>query len=398
MNEVVAILEIMASISSTLALDEILAQIVEKTAQIMGADGCAISLWNAQENTIVVMADYIAPEARIEDDVQDVGRAYSLDQFPATARVLQEQIPLVVYADDSASDTFEKGLLKLLQWDGVLMLPMVYKGRPIGLMEIYTDDQQRYRFNQDNIRLCQALAIQAAVAIENARLFTELAAQQAALHQLTLRLINAQEEERRHVSRELHDELGQALTALKISLDLVNQGLPDKTPLKLRNHLAEARQLAFYTQETVRTLALHLRPPLLDDLGLIPTLRWEIDRHRQRTQQIVQFEAGLDDVFLSPELEITIYRIVTEALTNVARHAQAQHLRVFLQVQQQQLLVGIEDDGHGFEAEEWFSSPAERQSLGLVSMQERVQLLAGQFQIISKPGLGTKILAQFPLK
>ena len=83
MKEVSTILEIIASISSTLALDEILAQIVEKTAQIMGADGCAISLWNTQNNTIVVMADYIKPEARIEDDVQDIGKAYSLDQFPS---------------------------------------------------------------------------------------------------------------------------------------------------------------------------------------------------------------------------------------------------------------------------------------------------------------------------
>jgi GAF domain-containing protein len=152
MNEIATILEIIASISSNLALDEILAEIVEKTAQIMGADGCAISLWDAQNNTVVVMADYIAPEARIEDDVQDIGKAYSLDYFPATVRVLQEQIPLIVYADDSASDTFEKGLLKLFQWAGVLMLPMVYKGQTIGLMEIYTDDEERYQFNQVVVR------------------------------------------------------------------------------------------------------------------------------------------------------------------------------------------------------------------------------------------------------
>lgn len=397
MDEVAAILEIIASISSTLALDEILAEVAEKTAQIMAADGCAISLWDPDKDEIVVMADYIVPAARIENDIEDIGQAYALADFPATAQVLRQQIPLVTYANDPTGDPVEESLLRLFQWAGVLMLPMIYKGRTIGLMEIYTDDRERYQFDDKRIKVCQALANQAAVAIENARLFSELETQQQALSQLSLRLINAQEEERRRISRELHDELGQVLTALKLNVQIVGQELPDERSSRLHHSLEEAIRLAAQMQETVRALSLRLHSPMLDDLGLIPTLRWELDHYARRTGQMVQFEADLPDLSIPPDLKITIYRVVIEALTNVARHAQAQHLQVYLRLEQQQLLLGIEDDGQGFAVEEWFRSPTGWRSLGLLSMQERVHLLAGRFQIISKPGSGTKILAQFPL-
>jgi len=399
MHEIGPILEIIASISSTLALDEILAEITEKTAQIVGADSCAISRWDRKNDTIIVLADYISPQVALPpgEDIYDVGVAYPLASYPATAHVLHEHIPVIIYTSDPMADKTEENLLKTFQWDGVLMVPMLYKGQAIGLMELYTDDRLHYQFTEDKIALCQALANQAAVAIENARLFAELEAQRETLRQVSLRLVNAQEDERRRLSRELHDELGQALTALKINLDMARRTLPANAPPKLRRNIDEASWLAGQTQERTRSLSLALHPPILDDLGLISALHWELDCYEQRFGQTIYFEADLVDTVLPPELEITIYRIISEALTNVARHAQASHVRIYVRAENHHIVAGVEDDGVGFDASGWFDSPLERQSLGLISMRERAQLLGGQLLVTSKPKRGTRVRAQFPI-
>ncbi len=398
MHEVATILEIISSISSTLALDEILAKVTEKTAQIVDADSAAISLWDRENDTVIVLADYISPHIVIpEDDINDVGTSYPLADYPATVQVLREQVSLIIDVDHPAADKAEQNLLKVFQWAGVLMVPMLYKGQAIGLMELYVDHGRYFLFTEDKVTLCQALANQAAVAIENSRLFAELEAQQKTLRQISLRLVNTQEEERRRLSRELHDELGQALTALKINLDVARRMLSANAPPKLHRSLEEASRLAAQTQERARDLSLALRPAILDDLGLVSALRWELDCYEQRTSQTTSCEANLADLVLSPELEITIYRIISEALTNVARHAHASRVHVYLRVEGQSIVAGVEDDGIGFDPTGWLNPLAQRPSLGLINMRERTQLLGGQFLITSKPERGTKIQVQFPI-
>ncbi|MBI1879779.1 MAG: GAF domain-containing sensor histidine kinase [Chloroflexi bacterium] len=398
MHEVATFLEIISSFSSTLALDEILARVTEKTAQVVGADSCAISLWDRISDTVIVLADYISPEVVIpDDDINDIGLPYPLANYPATARVLHEQVPFIIDVDHFTTDEAEQNLLKIFQWASLLMLPLLYKGQATGLMELYVDHGRPFRFTEDKVALCQALASQAAIAIENARLFAELETQRETLRYISARLVNAQEEERRRLSRELHDEFGQALTALKINLDVARRILPANAPPKLRHNLDEANRLTTQTQERARSLSLALHPPILDDLGLVSALRWELDCYEQRTDQTIFFEADLGDLVLSPQLEITVYRIVSEALTNVARHALARHVRVCLKVDGQHLEASVEDDGVGFDAAAWFNSPVERRSLGLISMRERAQLLGGQFQVTSKIGQGTKVWVRFPL-
>jgi signal transduction histidine kinase len=274
-------------------------------------------------------------------------------------------------------------------------VPLLSHHRVVGVLAAYA--YQPDFFDADSVAILMALSSQAAVAIQNAQLFAELEAQREALRQVSLRLVNAQEEERRRISRELHDELGQALTALKINLDVARWALTADVSPKLGRSISEATSLVVQALETARSLSLELRPAVLDDLGLVSALRWEIDRYEQRTGQKVDFEADLAGHVLRSELEITLYRIITEALTNVARHAQASHIRVTVRIENQQLLAGVEDDGVGFDAPAWFASPAERQSLGLVSMRERATLLGGQFQLVSQPGHGTKVYVQLPI-
>jgi NtrC-family two-component system sensor histidine kinase KinB len=208
LREQTALREAATAISSTLNLDEILAQITQQTTQIMGADGCAISSWERENGTVVALADYASPQSTpSNDDVIEADQSYSLSEYPATARVLHEHVPLIIYVDDPAADEAEKTLLKSLRWAGLLMMPMLYQEQAIGLMEVYLDDTDRYRFTDDDVTLCQALANQAVVAMENARLYEE--ARRRAADMIALYTIG------RMASRSLvlEDVLSQALSS-----------------------------------------------------------------------------------------------------------------------------------------------------------------------------------------
>ncbi|MDX1521438.1 MAG: GAF domain-containing protein, partial [Anaerolineae bacterium] len=419
MPDAADLLKILSSISSSFAIDEILADFTEKTVEFMGVDSCTISEWDTRNDTLIVLAEFIAPDVpRPADDVDSLGAAYPLAYYPATAQAISGQTPLIIYVDDPDADEAERELLQSLRWAGVLVIPMIYKGRVVGLMELYTMDKQVRRFTDpdlvfgqaiagqaalalENVRLYEAaeegrlqaemmrvisralaseldynrimydlvnfalhlvqahfvaiigpdlnryrtvayaghergmriinrvlnfaaypqyeqllgraaqapviipdtatdptlaycqeefaglgwrtmvavpllshqtvigilnayatqpnffnpndvaallsLASQAVVAVQNAKLFEALETKRQQLHQVSVRLVNAQEEERRRISRELHDELGQSLTALKINLDVGQRILPADSSPQLKNSLAEAASLAKQT-------------------------------------------------------------------------------------------------------------------------------------------------------
>ena len=240
-------------------------------------------------------------------------------------------------------------------------------------------------------------------AVERERLLQAVAQQRSQLRTLAAKLTDVQEAERRRLARELHDELGQVLTAIRMNLAAVEKELAPIAPGRLRERLSEAGQLTDETLERIRELALDLRPSMLDDLGLIPTLSWYIGRFEQRMQIAVDFDAqGFDpDARLSPSLETTLYRILQEGLTNVARHAGASHVRLRLGVEAPameaatravpEVVAQIEDDGCGFDVEAVLDAADATGGVGLLGMRERVALLGGTWQIESTPGKGTRL-------
>jgi signal transduction histidine kinase len=316
--------------------------------------------------------------------------------WPMLSLVVKSKRPIAV--PDAGSVT---------AWDPIGQPAEIHSMRSLAAVPLLSGDRtlavlvagarQPFALASEDVVLLSGLASRAVISIQNVELSAKLEAQYQLLRKISLRMVNAQEEERRHLSRELHDELGQALTALKINLDLARRALPTNAPSQVSNGLAEASSLAISVLERARSLSLKFHPAILDDLGLVSALRWEVDRYEQRTGQSVDFEADLGDTRLRPELEITIYRIVTEALTNVMRHAQASHVRVFLWARDGQIVAGVEDDGIGFDAANWFDLPSERRSLGLIGMRERTGLLGGQLEVTSAPGCGTQVRAVFPL-
>jgi PAS domain S-box-containing protein len=201
------------------------------------------------------------------------------------------------------------------------------------------------------------------------------------LESLSRRLVDIQEAERRALARELHDEMGQILASLRLRLE----GGTAQAAAEVQSILGELL-------ERVRGLSMNLRPPTLDDLGLVPTLLWHFERYRAETGVQVEFQPRGSAGRFAPEVETAAFRIVQEALTNVARHARVTEVEVSLEARADGLELRIEDRGIGFE----LATARPGGSGGLAGMQERARLLGGRVLIESAPGKGTRLVADLP--
>jgi signal transduction histidine kinase len=214
-----------------------------------------------------------------------------------------------------------------------------------------------------------------------------------ALAALSRSLIELQERERRSIARELHDEIGQCLSAIRVQFAKLQRRVQGDEALQL---IASASSLTERTLGRVRSLSLLLHPPQLETLGLEAALRWHIAEQSRLHELPITFVSTLGSVAVDPDVAIAAYRIVQEALSNALRHAQAQAIEVRLQRDGPWLRLAITDDGRGFELERLRAGWAQRPSLGLVSMTERARLLGGQLRAASAYGAGTRIEAQLP--
>ncbi len=205
--------------------------------------------------------------------------------------------------------------------------------------------------------------------------------------------LTIQEQERKRLSMELHDEVGQTLSALKIAVDTARRRSKDT---KAADLLKQATEMVDTLVTDVREIARRLRPPPLDDLGLIAALRWHLDRVARTAALDIRLEAETVNERLGSELELACFRIVQEAVSNTVRHAGASHVAVTIEITGPHLILCIADDGCGFKSKNIY---AERGShpLGLLGMRERVAMLGGELQVRSSPGQGTEIHAIFPL-
>ena len=209
-------------------------------------------------------------------------------------------------------------------------------------------------------------------------------------------IFSIQEEERRRIARELHDETSQVLTSLTASLEVAVGMLPpsaDKTEAMLR----KAQALSINILDDIHKLIYELRPTLLDDLGLVAAMRWLVDNNLRATGIRVSFKTVGRERRLSPQLETTLFRVVQEAVFNIARHAHAKNASVSLRFKKSVIEVRVSDDGEGFDVEEAISSKDRPRGLGLLGMKERVELMSGILSIQSHPGGGTEIDIKIPL-
>jgi signal transduction histidine kinase len=252
------------------------------------------------------------------------------------------------------------------------------------------------------LALCASLAVALLAAAHAGRLERRLRQQRIRdvetnrdLQRLSSQLLTAQEEERRSIARELHDEVGQVLTAIKVELAVAQRAV--EAAGGDGEALQDARSITDGALHAVRDLSRLLHPAMLDDLGLAATIDWYLKGFGKRHGVDIELLQDRMDERLTPDTEAGVYRIVQEALTNVAKHAHASTCRVFLQRLTHTLLVTIEDDGVGFRPQD-VSKPGASHGLGLVGIRERVSYLRGELRLESAPGKGTRLTIEIPAR
>lgn len=270
-----------------------------------------------------------------------------------------------------------------------LCVPLKLGEKTIGVINVGSSKPNAY--GETDQRILEIIAAQIAMALQNTKLFEQVNQSVRQLEALSRRLLEVQEGERRALAYELHDEIGQALTAIKLLIESSGE-LPEPT---LRKRCEQVQELVRELLGKVRQLSVDLRPPMLDDLGLLPTLLWYVGRLREQAGMRIHFQhRGLVERRLAPQIEIVTYRIVQEALTNVIRHARVTEAWLSLWTEGDRLYVQIEDQGAGFDVEE---VKRKAKSLGLRGMRERAELAGGKFLLDSAPGEGTRITVELPL-
>lgn len=236
-----------------------------------------------------------------------------------------------------------------------------------------------------------------AVADENAALYEEVRRKEAARSDLLKKVIRAQEEERRRIARELHDETSQALTALVVGMETAAL-TPGMEKSEVPEKLAELKELAVETLEDVHRLIFDLRPSVLDDLGLAAGLRWYAENRLQPGDIRVRVTVAGDEKRLPTEVETALFRIGQEAISNAARHARAANVLARLDFQDSRVVLEVEDDGVGFDVATVTESAAPRPGWGILGIQERATLLGGTPEIVSERGSGTRVKVTIPLE
>lgn len=366
------------------------AEIAETTLthlrQLLHVERGTVALFNEEAGEMIILAAQTKPGSAFQ-----AGRRlpYSaLGEWLIPLR--QSQVNMV---EDILAWSQPSELVTALVAEGVrsyISLPLLAQGELIGGLNLgaYTPAA----FTAEQVDIAREVADHLAVALRQARLFEQVQAGQKRLEALSRQLLEAQETERRRLAYELHDEIGQTLTAIKLNLQVL-QRQPHSSPPPVSESIRMVEQAI----EEVRDLSLNLRPSLLDDLGLAATLRWFLDRQAQRSGLNIQLRIDPPEMETPPHLNTVCFRVVQESLTNVVRHAQARQVWVELAARESELRLTIQDDGHGFALEESLKWAIQGVSVGLLGMQERVLLAGGRLEIDSAPGRGTAIRAWLPL-
>ena len=283
-----------------------------------------------------------------------------------------------------------------------LCLPLKSKDKVVGIL--FIGDGKEIGFKEKDQELLKSIGNTIGVAVENAGLFEEvksasreIAQERAKLEHLTLKLIVSQEEERRKISRELHDEAGQLMSALKINLEMIDKNLPSPSQT-ITGLIRKSTALVDQSSCEIKRICTNLHPSVLDSLGLRAALASYIDGFQTSYGIRAEFNCSELEERLPLEIEQVIYRVVQESLNNIAKHSRAEQLSVNLIDTPSSIITTIEDNGVGFDVKKTLSSQEVNRGLGLLGIKERVSLVRGKVTIKSGSDRGTVIRLEIPKK
>lgn len=271
--------------------------------------------------------------------------------------------------------------------------PLTVEGRVRG--QLVVGFRSDHAFSGRDIRLLVSLAEKSSIALANAQLYENLLRREHELKMLSRARVEAQEEERRRIARELHDSFGQMLTAIKFNIEILEDLIPKDSPDYKR--IEDTKNLLDTTMAEAREIAYNLMPSVLEDFGLAPALQLLCDQFSQRNSIKVEYRSHGLTARLDPTLEVSLYRIVQEALNNIAKHAEAKEASVQVIRHASGIRLTIEDSGKGFDPSADARSINERRGMGLVSIRERVASFQGTVMIDSAPNAGTTIVVDISL-
>lgn len=388
-NQLAALLsvsELLASVPSLADLETALDAALARTIEITKADAAGILIWQEDRQAFCYRAyrglsqEYVTAMCcrageGIVGRVAQSGEAIQVADISVDARVVG--VDLVV----------AEGL------KGLASVPLRSRLRVLGVLNVATRDA--HLFLPDEIRLLESIGGQIATALENVRLHEEVQHKEEIRGEVLGEMFSIQEEERRRIARELHDETSQVLASLTANLEAVAHMLPSGQE-KATALIRKTQDLSVRILDEIHRLIYELRPSLLDDMGLVPATRWLIENSLTPSGVIAEFRPTGKARRLPPDLEAMLFRVIQEALTNVARHSHANKARVGISFRKKSLAVHIRDDGQGFDVEEALNARDRPRGLGLLGMRERVELVKGTLKISSEPGGGTDIHVVVP--
>jgi PAS domain S-box-containing protein len=387
------LLKVSQALSQTMDIDGVANTASEVVGKTLGVDRCSIILLAEDGNHVEVRRIFSPYGTGVK---KLIGKQYPIDIEPHWKNIIAKRKALVI--NDIATSHLggiikERHLKEGLK--SLLVTGMFFGTRLMGVLALSSIMKIR-SFSRDEIQLAQTIANQIAVAIENARLMQVVKVHTHELKELSSQLMQAQEGERKRIAQELHDQVGQMLQSMKMNLDRMKRNLSTE-PQRMedtKDWLLDTEKLLSQTIDDIRTLTFNLRPSMLDDFGLFSTLRWYIEDYSRRSNIKVTLK-GKEDKYRFPlEIEVNLYRIIQEALTNVIKHAAATEVTIFLSYKNSCAILSVKDNGRGFDTLKLSASP--HKGTGIYNMQERVNLLGGDFEIISRIGKGTRINVKIP--
>jgi signal transduction histidine kinase len=373
-----SVYQVVDEITSELELEKVLPKVIAISERLVGADSGVIALWDEERNVVTYpylhnlpsrLAQVTTSRALgLSAEVMTTGRPMIIDDYPRYARA----IPAFAQAGVTS----------------IVGVPIVNGDRTFGTMCVMSLERTK-RFLDRDVAVLTGIGRQAGIAVENSYLYENL-------RFYARRIMQSQESERKRIARELHDDTIQSLIALSRRLEGLatsQEQLPNGASSRIRELWQQTGEMV----RRVREFSQNLRPSVLDDLGLLPTLEeLTSDMERQVGLQ-TEFHASGERRRLSSEVELTIFRIAQEALSNVRRHAKATKVVTTVELGDTAVRLRIQDNGIGFRPPKLTDDLRAEDGLGLIGMHERVRLLGGSLRIESGPGSGTTVIAEVPL-
>jgi len=309
-------------------------------------------------------------------------------------RTIKTQQPVIV-TPQNKHRLLTPDIIDNFDYGWMVLAPILSKDKTIGVMQV-DRPLEMPGFDHEEKEIIFAIARATAIALENARLIEMLGQKEQLLHQLVNKLITAQEDERKRLAADLHDGIIQSLIAIWYRLQRITP-TAEVDPQKWYSEIADLTNVLSEQIQDIRRILYDLRPMILDNYGLIPAVESYV--HNLQEKQNLPVELFIDgkDARLPSKIEVTLFRILQEALTNVMKHANATRVKVTLTILEEEASLTVEDNGTGLDTS-LLSTPQPQNRLGLASIQERALLLAGTCNIESQPGKGTRILVKIPLR